>query len=307
MQRTKPRSPTLCSLLAGLCLVAGGARGGEPASWPGQVTPDDPHYDLELLYHQGRYEEGRQAALAKAQLAPDDVDLLILLLRFNYQIAEAEPKGSKRIDKERWYEDMVEMADHALQLRPDDARGHLARGAARARLGTTRGLVASAMTLPSVEADVRFAADARQPYASIGGEEIQPCDAYLVLGIIYRLVPEWWIVEAMTGTRGDLDESLRWLERANACAPGRIEPMKELGVARLCYGQRRAAPEVAAAGAALLREVTHLSPSRPTEVADVAHARMILDDPQLACAYSRDGQAEVDRRALPEPALMAQP
>jgi hypothetical protein len=140
--------------------------------------------------------------------------------------------------------------------------------------------------------------DSGYVYASLRGEEILPCDAMQGLGIFYRLVPDWWIIEVIAGTRGDLDLSVDFLRRADSCAPGRIEGLKELGVAEICRGQNNDDPEEIRLGLSRLRQVTTLSPRKPTDSIDKQHSARILAEPQLACAYSRDGQAEIDSEQL---------
>jgi len=54
--------------------------------------------------------------------------------------------------------------------------------------------------------------------------------------MVYRLVPDSFIVQMLAGTRGGLDKSRGHLEKANRCAPGRIGTMKELGVTQICKG-----------------------------------------------------------------------
>jgi hypothetical protein len=136
-------------------------------------------------------------------------------------------------------------------------------------------------------------------YSSLDRNEMLPCDALLTLGIFYRLLPDWWIVQVVAGTRGNLDRSLEMLERADRCGPDRIGTLKELGVTRLCIGTTRQDDAALKTGRGALERVRALDPEGRTDEIDRRHAAMLLAEPSLACAYSRDGQQKLDRASLP--------
>ncbi len=262
--------------------------------------PAMPHLDLEQLYTEGRFDEALESARAQLDANPDDVDLYWHVARAMYEIGERVQKDQADYDKEAWYAEMLSVCDRGLALSPGHAHLLFGKGIALGRLGTTRGIIASIRYADDIEAAWADAAASDYTYRSLGGEEILPCDPYMALGTFYRMVPDMWIVKVLTGTRGDLDKAIQWIERADRCSPGRIEIMKELGAARICYGQRHHSPEHVVQGVALLRKVAAMPPTKPTDVIDVRHAAMVADDPDMACEYSRDGQAEVDARELDE-------
>ena len=47
----------------------------------------------------------------------------------------------------------------------------------------------------------------------------------------------------------------------------------------------------------MLQQATHLGFELETDRIDLEHAQMIVEDPDLACAYSRDGWVEVDEES----------
>lgn len=270
----------------------------EPAP-PGMPRPDGPHHDLEQLYAQGRHQEVLALATARAEADPTDVEIRWHAARAIFEIAEAVEIGDTSVDKLALYTRMREQAEAGLALAPDHPHLRFARGLANARIGTTRGVLSSLFMAKSVEDDWRFVADSGFVYSSLDRNEMLPCDALLTLGIFYRLLPDWWIVQVLSGTRGDLDTSLAMLERADRCGPERIGTLKELGVTRLCIGVTREEPAAIAAGRQALERVLALEPGGRTDEIDRRHAAMLIADPSLACAYSRDGQQELDRARLP--------
>lgn len=265
------------------------------------------HGDLERLYTQGRFDEGLALARARLDADPQDVDLYWHVARLMYEIGERVQKDQATYDKEAWYAEMLSVCERGLALSPGHPHLLFGKGIALGRLGTTRGLVASIRYADDIEQAWLTAANSSYTYRSLAGEEILPCDPIMAVGTFYRMVPDLWVVKVLTGTRGDLDQALSWLQRADRCSPGRIEIMKELGVARICAGQRRGQDELVVQGIATLRQVAAMPPTKPTDHIDVKHAAMVADDPDLACAYSRDGQAEVDARELESQSLRAHP
>jgi hypothetical protein len=272
-----------------------------PLLWEGQATPEtSTQWDLEVLYHDGRSAEGLELAKQRLAADPTDADLTWMIARFMFEIGETFQRDDESIDKVAYYKEMLDIVDEGLEHHPDDAHLRFARGIAVGRYGTTRGVLASLFLAKEVERDWLFTAESGFAYSSIGAEEHLPCDAYQALGIYYRLVPDWWIVKVLAGTRGDLDTSLSYLERANRCAPDRIRNLKELGVTQMCIGTKRKQPDMVEKGKVSVRAYMALPANTKTEKIDLKHGQLLLDDPTLACEYSRDGQQDLDRENLDE-------
>jgi tetratricopeptide (TPR) repeat protein len=267
---------------------------------PGTPQPDSKHYDLEQLYAKGDIEGG--LAIARARLAqdPSDPELYRHVARFLFERGEVVARDEATFDKVALYQEMYDLLNKALTIDPGNAHLLLNRGIALGRLSTTRGVLSSLSNLKAVESDWLAAAGAPYRYESLDGGETMPCTPYLTLGIFYRLVPESWLVGALAGTRGDLDKSLMWLEKADACRPNRIGVLKELGVTQLCIGDRRKQPEMTARGLATLSRTQGLPDQHTTGAIDKRHALKLMADPSLACAYSRDGQQQLDEKELRE-------
>lgn len=265
---------------------------------PGEVTPAMAHYDLEQLYAEAKIDEGLRLARQRLAANPNDAELYRHVARFMFEVAEVVARDNATFDKVAHYQEMYDLLNKGLELDPGNAHLLFNRGVALGRLSTTRGVLSSLANLKSVEADWLAAAGAPYRYASLDGGESMPCSAYLTLGIFYRLVPEAWIVGALAGTRGDLDKSLMWLEKADACRGGRIGVIKELGVTQLCIGDRRKNTEMTTRGLATLSRALALPDQHTTGALDKKHALMLISDPSLACEYSRDGQQELDEAKL---------
>ncbi|MFT7519846.1 MAG: tetratricopeptide (TPR) repeat protein [Kiritimatiellia bacterium] len=265
---------------------------------PGPVTEASAHYDLEQLYGNAQIKEG--LAKAREQLAanPSDPALYRHVIRFLFEIGELVHREDTSMDKEALYQEMLDLCNKALELDPGNAHTLFNRGIATGRLATTHGVLASLGNLKSIEQDWLAAANAPYKYESLAGAEHLPCDTYLTLGIFYRVVPDYWIVQLLAGTRGDIDKSIAWLEKSNACQADRIRTLKELGVSRLCAGTRNKDPVRTATGKQVLSYLQTLPKSHTHSELDKAHAQMLIEDPSLACEYSRDGQQDLDEKNI---------
>ena len=281
-------------------LLAAPVNAAAPVTYPGTVQPSDRWWELESYYDKGEMKVGLARTEELRKSAPKDVDLIWLQVRFMFEIGEVVPRTDRSFDKLAWYQKMYDLTTEGLALSP--GHGHLlfGRGIALGRLGTTRGVLASLGSVKAVEADWLAAAKSDYQYASIGGQEVLPCDAFLTLAIFYRLVPDWWIVQVMAGTRGDLPTSVEYAKRADQCSPDRLLTLKELGVSQLCLGQSTGdAVAIAQGTQTLARALATPMTGQPTDLVDLKHTKMILADPSLACEYSRDGQQDLDREKLP--------
>lgn len=279
----------MLALLVSLTLAAG-------VPFP-ERAEDSRHLDLEQLYHQDRPDEGVRVTRARLAQHPEDAELYVLLARFLYEVGERHKRDAD-FDKEGLYGEMVTLLEKARALRPADPRIGWGLGVAKARLATTRGVLASLRSAQEIETLWLDAARAGAKYRSLGGEEELPCDAYLTLGVFYRLLPDWWIVGVIAGTRGDVDKSVAWLEKADRCSPHKLRVVKELGVAQLCYADRRDDAGRAREGQATLRRALSLPAPQETDRIDHLHVRWLLNHPSEACGYSRDGQQVLDKSAV---------
>jgi hypothetical protein len=267
---------------------------------PGMPVPveTDEHYDLEVLYHEEKHEDGLARTLEKLKTDPQDPDLYWHYVRFQFEIAERFSRTDKSLDKEAHYQDMADWADKGLAIDPDNAHLLFAKGIALGRLGTTRGVLSSLFLAQDVESVWLKSSKSDYAYSSIGAEEVLPCDVYLTLGIFYRLVPESRIVQMIAGTRGDMQKSVDYQKKADQCGPNRIGIVKELAVSQICFGQKRDDEQSIKDGVANLSRGLALVPHDASEKTDIKHMSMILANPNMACGYSRDGQQDLDESQL---------
>ncbi len=263
-----------------------------------EPTAASPHYDLEVLYGERKFDEG--LALAKTQVAatPDDVDLYWHICRFMYEKGETIPKSDKAFDKLAWYTEMLDWATKGLAKKPGDPHLLFAQGLANGRYGTTRGVLSTLFLADDIERDWLTTVNSGYTYRSMGDMEVLPCDVYTGLAVFYRLVPDSWLVEKIAGTRGSIAKSLEFIEKSDQCFGGRIAVVKELGLTQICYGQRMDDDTYVAKGLGTLGRGAGIPVEDETDAIDKRHIGQLLADTSLACGYSRDGQQDLDEKKL---------
>ena len=265
---------------------------------PGQVSEASAHYDLEQLYAQNQHDEGLTLAKEKHSANPDDIDLYWHIPRFLFEIGERYDRHDSSVNKVELYKEMIDWAERGLERDANHPHLWFALGVGKGRLSTTKGILGMLGMLADIEEAFLKTAESGYEYKAMGTGEHLPCHAYNTLGIFYRLVPDSWFVKALAGTRGSLQKSLEWMEKANTCSPNRIGIIKELAVTRLCMGSSKKDTISTSLGLALLNQARVMPPQTDTERIDLKHIDALLQDSSIACGYSRDGQQERDDAEL---------
>ncbi len=189
-----------------------------------------------------------------------------------------------------------ELADAAaarsLERDPECAECMLWRAASLGRLATTRGMV-SAVRHASLIAGLLERGIALAPSHSDGDHDTTLGNLYHASAAFYRLIPDWSWLEWVIGVRGDKLRSVEYSRRAVAISGARLDYQVELGAGLLCLGTTRASPEHVREGREILRRSQQLTPLLETDRIDLAFARILIEEPERACAYARDGFVEL--------------
>ena len=104
-------------------------------------------------------------------------------------------------------------------------------------------------------------------------------------------------VQVVAGTRGDLDKSHDYLQKAAASRPN-IPILKELGVTQLCLFTKNDDQAMHDKGQANLDKALAMPPQNEKHRIDHKHIKMLKADPKMACEYSRDGQQDLDKKKM---------
>jgi hypothetical protein len=166
------------------------------------------------------------------------------------------------------------------------------RAAALGRITTTEGVIQSARLAPVI-ADLLRRAIALRPTHRDGPDDTTLGNLYHFSAAFHRIVPEWVWLGWVLGVRGDKERSVDHSRRAVAISPTRVDYQVELGAGLLCLGTSRRREELVREGAEVLRRSQSLAPFTEARL-DMAYAQVLLEQPQRACSYARDGWIEID-------------
>lgn len=228
---------------------------------------------------------------------PDDPEGLWRLSRALYEHGEVLAQTVP--DKERLaiYTRARKIAHHAQEVAPDNGQGYLWEGVAMGRIATASGILSQLSTADDIEKLWLTALSKKTVYRMDSGISSFPGDVYNALGQFYRLCPDWKMMEWISGTRGDIDKSVKYFRLMVADDPKRLEGLKELGVALLCKGYKQDDEAAKAEGRTWLKEAYALPYSYPTDVIDHHQIPKILAREADACGYSRDGWEDTSQEA----------
>jgi hypothetical protein len=236
---------------------------------------------------------------------PERVEIYWRLARNEYDRLEMIPRDKKPPKEEllKRYGNVKALAEQCIALDENDGNCWLWKAVGIGRTGSTQGILATIPLVSEMEKTLLKAIELKPQYKAENGAANAMADLHCMLGIFYRVLPEWvcaFPFRQIIGTCGDLDESVMHNRKSIEIEPRRIEFHKELGIALICRGQVRENEKDIREGRKILAALQDMNEFIPTDQMDKQHAMMILDDPSLACGYSRDAQQEQSKDAIPE-------
>ena len=229
---------------------------------------------------------------------PEDPEALWRLARALYE--HGEMLAQTVPDKQRLpiYARVKSLSQKAKALDPESGFGYLWEGVAMGRIATASGIVSQLSTADDIEKLWLTALSKKTTYRMESGISSFPGDVHNALGQFYRLCPDWKAMEWISGTRGDIDKSVKYFRLMVADDPNRLEGIKELGVALLCKGYKQNDTGAKAEGRMWLKKAYELPYFYPTDKIDHFQIPLILEREKQACGYSRDGWEDVSEAAM---------
>lgn len=229
------------------------------------------------------------------QALPDRPEPLWRLARNTWRLAERLPAEQKKARLAQ-FGAAEELARRGLELEPRCAECMFWRAAALGRITTTQGVIQSARYAPVI-AELFDRAIALRPTHRDGDDNTTLGNLYHASAAFYRLVPEWLWLSWLLGVRGDKERSVEYSRRAVAISPRRLDYQVELGAGLLCLGTSRHRQDLVREGREVLRQSQSLAPLVETRI-DMVHARILIEQPERACSWARDGWIELDEEQL---------
>lgn len=225
-----------------------------------------------------------------AQALPGEPEPRWRLSRIDWRRGERIPPARKAARLAR-FQRAEQHARESLALAPRCAECMFWLAAAIGRITTTQGVVESARSVPVI-ADLLARAIELRPTHRDGPDDTTLGNLYHYSAAFYRLVPDWFWLSWVLGVRGDKARSVDFSRRAVAISPGRLDYQVELGAGLLCLATRKGDERLLREGAEVLRHSQSLAPFVEVRL-DMTYAKLLLERPERACSYARDGWIEV--------------
>lgn len=199
------------------------------------------------------------------------------------------------LDMERmsYFERAEQWAARGIAVDSDCAPCMLWKFVAMGRKATTLGLWSAARSAKEMSQLLERGIELKPTHRDEPGNSTLG-NLYYSGAVFYRVVPDSWWVKLLIGVRGDLDRSLEYIQNAVELSRGRVDYRVELGATLLCYGTRKNEPKRVEEGIAVLQQAVGLDPYLSTDHLDLEHAVLLMERPDRACGYSRDGFIDMD-------------
>lgn len=256
--------------------------------------------EAERLWYQDDYPASNRVLDQAIRLYPKQTEPYWRKARNLFDQVEIIPRDRKPPKEEllKTYREVEALGRKCMDLDPKDGNCPFWKAVGMGRRASTQGILNTLSELKEFETLIYHSLELKPAYRAQGGKASPVADAYAILGQFYRLLPDWRILSLLFGTRGDLEKSVAMNRQAVELEPQRIEHQKELALSLICLGQKRDQPEKVEEGKKILRGIAGLPVIKPSDKIDQEHAGMLLQDPSLACGYSRDAQQEQSREAF---------
>jgi len=187
---------------------------------------------------------------------------------------------------ERW-------AARGISTDPDCAPCMLWQFVSMGRQATTEGIWTAAKNAKVMSQLLERGIELEPEHSDDSGNSVLG-NLYYSGAVFYRFVPDSWWLKLLIGVRGDLDRSLHFIREAVEISDQRVDYRVELGTVLLCQGIRKKRPAAVAEGIEVLEAARRLPAYLSTDHLDLEHAGMLIERPELACGYSRDGFIDLE-------------
>jgi hypothetical protein len=214
------------------------------------------------------------------------------IARNYWRTGEGLPAESK--DERIVYFELAESwAGRGISIDPECAPCMLWKFVSMGRQATTRGLMSAVGDVGEMDDLLTRGIELQPDHADNAGNATLG-NLYYSGAVFYRVVPDWWWLKLFIGVSGDKERSLDYARRAVAISSLRVDYRVELGAVLLCVGVEEDRPEATLEGMGVLAEAQGLDDFLSTDYLDKAHAAILMESPEKACGYSRDGFIDLD-------------
>lgn len=265
---------------------------------PGRLS--DPAYrtlwreGLELEREERLLESSERYERIVAQV-PEESFTYWRLARNYWRAGESLPLDATE-ERLSYFKRSKRWAERGIATDPECAPCMLWQFVAMGREATTEGIWTAARHAKEMSQLLERGIELNPEHADDAGNSVLG-NLYYSGAVFYRFVPDSWWTKLLIGVRGDLNRSLRFIRKAVEISDERVDYRVELGTVLLCMGERKDRPRLVAEGIEVLKAARKLEPYLSTDHLDLEHAGTLIERPEIACGYSRDGFIDMDEVA----------
>lgn len=180
-------------------------------------------------------------------------------------------------------------ADQCIKIAPKNAECRLLKGSCFAMQASTWGnSFRSLKIVKPMDMEWKRAMELPSDYLHPAGTTTRQL-ALALRAILHRILPDSFWFGLIAGVRGSKERALVWMEEAFQGYIAR-EPMVilERSATAICLGRQKKKPELVEKGMGWLREGVKLPTRDPLDDYDKRNMRILLENPEKACGYSRE-------------------
>ena len=238
----------------------------------------------------GKYEDSNKILMDVLKADPNNKQAYWMIARNWFDIGEIVPESNEK-QKLDDYVQCETWARKGLEKDPNLAENYFYIAVGMSQQALVKGIAVSLGKAKGIEEYYMKTLAMHPTYK--GTKDSTESNADFALCQFYRRVPESSIMKLLFGTKGDMDKAVKYCGDAVKLYPNKIEFNKEMGMVLACRGNRRNVPADVEAGKKWLSKTTAMTPLTGLDKIDIADSKKVLDNPKLACGYSRVKQEEV--------------
>lgn len=292
---------TAILVIAGVSIFSGAQVRALPddALPAGTSRAADAGAEIDRLWAEGEAFERREALLESARIyeriaaeVPESPFVRWRISRDYWRHADRLPRDDKN-GRMHYFRLAEDWADRSLALDVKCGECVLWKLASMGRLATTSGVMHS-MGMAAPIAEMIERGIKLEPTHDDGRMNVSLANLYYAGAAFYRIVPDWFWMNWVVGVRGDKERSLKYIRKALEMSDPRVDYQVEFGAVLLCLGHDQHDPRRIEEGRAALREAMTIPHFQSTDAVDIENARILMEQPERACGYSRDGWINLD-------------
>jgi len=223
---------------------------------------------------------------------PDRAHPYWRIARNYWRYAEALPRDAEERRLE-YFEKASTWAQRGLDVDPQCGECCLYEFSSESRIATLRGMTSLVPKLDTLDRLLQRCMELPIDHAD-NEWNVEQANLYYAASSFYRLVPDSFWMEMVSGARGDRERAVELMRRANAIVDDRVDYHVGLGAALLCLAEERDRPELRREGMQVLAEVDELPTRLPTDALDRRLAKGLQANPDEACGHTRSGHIDSD-------------